>query len=169
VTPTLRLLVAAALLGAASFDAATAANGELSPPRGYRQWFHVNSQVVDKDSPLFDVFGGMHNIYLSPGGVPALRDGKAYPDGTVFVDDVHAFTIDKGAYVEGERKLLAVMVRNAKKYAKTGGWGFQAWVSGDAKRPAVSDPVKQCFGCHTQVLSIPRPEEHQYVFSTYIP
>jgi Cytochrome P460 len=169
VSLTLRHLAVAALLGTVGFDAAAIADAGLSPPRGYRQWFHVNTQIVDKNSPLYEIFGGMHNIYLSPGGVSALKDGKKYPDGTIFVDDVHAFTVDKDSYVEGERTLLAVMVRDAKKYTTTGGWGFQAWVNGNAKSPAVSDPVKQCFGCHTQTLAIPRPEEHQYVFSTYIP
>jgi hypothetical protein len=31
------------------------------------------------------------------------------------------------------RKVLAVMVKDSKKYAPTGGWGFQFWVGGDPK------------------------------------
>ena len=98
-----------------------------------------------------------------------LKSGRPYPRGTIFADDIHEFTVNDGAYVEGERKVLAVMVRDAEKYAATGGWGFQAWLEGDPKKPVVTDAAKQCFGCHTQKLAIPRPEEHRYVFSTYMP
>jgi hypothetical protein len=159
--------LAAAL--AAGFGAAAIADTPLTPPKGFRQWFHVNSEVVTKDSALFDAFGGVHNVYLSPSGVPMLKNGKPYPDGTVFVDEIRAFTIQDGTYVPGDRKVLAVMVRNRKKYATTGGWGFQAWAATDPKKPLVTDAAKQCFGCHTQKVAIPRPGWHEYIFSTYIP
>jgi hypothetical protein len=162
-------LAVAAALAAAGFGVTALADTPLSPPRHFRHWFHVNSQVVTKDSVLFEDFGGVHNVYLSPGGVPMLKNGKPYPDGTIFVDDIRSFTIQDGTYVPGERKVLAVMVRNARKYAATGGWGFQAWDGGDAKKPLVTDPAKQCFGCHTQKVAIPRPGWHEYVFSTYMP
>lgn len=168
-SPIRTLLAVAAALAAAAFGVTALADTPLSPPKHFRQWFHVNSQVVTKDSVLFDDFGGVHNVYLSPGGVPMLKNGKPYPDGTIFVDDIRRFTIQDGTYVPGERKVLAIMVRNTRKYAATGGWGFQAWDEGDAKKPLVTDPAKQCFGCHTQKVAIPRPGWHEYVFSTYIP
>jgi hypothetical protein len=65
--------------------------------------------------------------------------------------------------VEGSRKAVATMVKDAKKYAATGGWGFQAWGEGDAKKPLVTDAAKQCYACH-------EPKKGQdYVYSTYIP
>lgn len=163
---TTRLFAAASVALAvvvADVGATAVADTKLSPPKNYRLWFHVNTSIVDKSSPLFATLGGLHNIYLSPGGLAMLKNDRPYPDGTSFVDDIHEFTITDGTYVEGERKALAVMVRNAKKYAATGGWGFQAWIAGDAKKPIVTDPAKQCFACHTQ------KKDHQYVFSTYIP
>ena len=167
-TPIRSIFLAAGAL-ASGLSAAAIADTPLSPPKGYRTWFHVNTMVIDTQSPLFPALGGMNNVYLSPGGVAMLKNGRPYPDGTTFVDDIHEFAVKDGTYVEGERKVLAVMVRNARKYAATGGWGFQAWAAGDAKKPLVTDPVKQCFGCHTQQIAIPRPAEHQYIFSTYIP
>jgi hypothetical protein len=168
-TPIHRLLAAAAAVAAAAWGAAATADTPLAPPKNFRQWFHVNSEVVTKDSVLFEDFGGIHNVYLSPGGVRMLKNGKPYPDGTVFVDDIRAFTIQDGTYVPGDHKVLAVMVRNAKKYAATGGWGFQAWAGGNPEKPLVTDAAKQCFGCHTQKVAIPRPGWHEYVFSTYLP
>jgi Cytochrome P460 len=169
VTPIRSIFFAAGALAAIGLGSAAIADTSITPPKGYRMWFHVNTLVVDKQSPLFEAFGGINNVYLSPGGVAMLKNGRPYPDGTTFVDDIHEFTVKDGSYFEGERKVLAVMVRNTKKYAATGGWGFQAWAAGDPKKPLVTDPVKQCFGCHTQKIAIPRLAEHQYVFSTYIP
>lgn len=54
----------AALLYAAGGFAAQAAD-DLKIPTGYRSWFHVNTLVIDKASPLFDALGGMHNIYIN--------------------------------------------------------------------------------------------------------
>jgi hypothetical protein len=81
----------------------------------------------------------------------------------MFVTDLHEFTVQDGSYVEGPRKALAVMVKDAKKYQSTGGWGFQLFVGGDPKKPLVTDAATQCFGCHES------RKENDYVFSTFIP
>jgi hypothetical protein len=158
----LRLLSATlGLFAVASFPAESA--DDIKPPSGYRHWFHVNTMVVDKASPLFEGLGGMHNVYTNTTGEAALRKGGPYPNKSMFVTDLHDFTISDGSYVEGARKGIAVMVKDAKKYASTGGWGFQFFEGGDAKKPAVTDPAKQCFACH-------EPKKDQdYVYSTYIP
>jgi Cytochrome P460 len=158
----LRLLSATlGLLAVAALPAESA--DDIKPPSGYRHWFHVNTMVVDKASPLFDGLGGMHNVYVNTTGEAALKKGGPYPNKSMFVTDLHDFTIADGSYVEGARKGIAVMVKDAKKYASTGGWGFQFFVGGDPKMPAVTDAAKQCFGCH-------EPKKDQdYVYSTYIP
>jgi hypothetical protein len=158
----LRLLSATlVLLAAATFPAEPA--DDLKPPSGYRQWFHVNTMIVDKASPLFKDLGGMHNVYLNAAGLDALKKDKPYPNKSMFLTDLHEFTVTDGSYVEGTRKALAVMVKDSKKYASTGGWGFQLWEGGDPKKPVVTDAAKQCFECHQ-----PR-KDHDYVYSTYIP
>jgi hypothetical protein len=155
------------LLGAALFVAiapfAAESADDFKFPAGYRSWFHVNTMVVDKASPLFDQIGGMHSVYVNSRGQAALKKGVPFPDKTVFVSDVHEVTMSDGSYVEGMRKGLAVMVKGQKKYASTGGWGFQLWAGGDPKKAVVTDAAKQCFECH-------QPKKDQdYVFSTYIP
>jgi hypothetical protein len=137
--------------------------GDLTPPRGYRNWFHVNTMIVDKASPLFDALGGMHNVHVNSVGEPALRKGGPYPDGTVFLTDLHDYAVVDGSYVEGALKGLAVMAKDSKKYASTGGWGFQFWLGGDPKKPAVTNATKQCFECH-----LPKKDQ-DYVYSTFIP
>jgi hypothetical protein len=136
---------------------------DLTPPSGYRNWFHVNTMVVDKASPLFESLGGMHNVYVNATGEEALKRGSRYPDKSMFVTDLHDFAVSDGSYVEGARKGIAVMLKDSKKYASTGGWGFQFWEAGDPNKPAVTNAMKQCFECH-------QPKKDQdYIYSTYIP
>src|SRR5215831_10719020 len=87
---------------------------DIKPPTGYRHWFHVNTMIVDKASPLFESLGGMHNVYVNSAGEAALKKGGPYPDRAMFVTDLHDFSISDGSYVEGARKALAVMVKDSK-------------------------------------------------------
>jgi hypothetical protein len=83
-------------LGAVS---AMAAGDDVPFPNGFRDWFAVNSMIVTKDSPIFGQIGGMHIIYVNAKGLPALKAGGPfpYPDGTVFADDVHEFSVKDGS------------------------------------------------------------------------
>jgi len=153
------------LLGAVT---AQTAGYDVPFPKGFRDWFVVNSMIVTKDSPIFDQIGGMHIIYLNSKGLETLKNGGPfpYPDGTVFADDVHDFSVKDGSYVEGSKKAVTVIVKDANKYATTGGWGFQVWAGGDPAKPLLPDAahaVQACFACHT-------PQKGQdYTFSHYIP
>ena len=137
-------------------------------PNGLRDWFFVNSLTATADSPLFGHVAGVHHIYVNARGLPALKAGGPfpYPDGTVFADDVHEFSVKDGADLEGAKKFVTVMVKDTKKYATTGGWGVQVWAAGDptkAQIPDLAHSVEACFVCHT-------PQKAQdYTFSTYIP
>jgi hypothetical protein len=96
-------LLSAAVVGSiAPFAAESASDLEL--PASYRDWYHVNTMVIDKGSPLFEAMGGMHNVYINSTGETALKKGEPYPDKTVFLVDLHAFTIADGSYVEGPRR-----------------------------------------------------------------
>jgi hypothetical protein len=157
----LGLLCAAVLLAVSSFAAESA--DDIEPPVRYRNWFHVNAMVVDKASPLFEELGGLHHVFINSTGEGALERGGPYPDKTIFIDDVHEFSVSEGTYIEGPRKALAVMIKDKSKYAATGGWGWQAWAGGDSKKPLVTDATKQCFECHQA------KKDQDYVYSTYIP
>jgi hypothetical protein len=41
--------------------------------------------------------GGMHNVYVNSTGETALKIGEPYPDKTVFLADLHDFTISEGS------------------------------------------------------------------------
>jgi hypothetical protein len=54
------------------------------------------------------------------------------------------------------------MVKDSKKYAATGGWGF-AHFNGREEKPAEKATLKSCFPCHE------RCKDHDLVFTRYSP
>jgi hypothetical protein len=159
------------LFGASS---ATSAADVIPFPNGFSDWFVVNSMSATKESPVFGMVDGMQLIHVNARGLTALKKGGPfpYPDGTIFADDVHEFSVKDGATVEGDKKFVTVMVKDAKKYVSTGGWGFQVWLGGDPSKPQVPDAahaVTACFACHTPHEGPGRMKDQDYVFSTYIP
>jgi hypothetical protein len=129
-------------------------------PDGYREWTHVKSMVIQKGHSLFDAFGGIHHIYANPSGADALRASKAFPDGAVFVFDLLTANTKNNAVVEGPRKVLGVMQKDAARFKETGGWGFEGF-KGDTRDRVVNDPAKECFACH----KADQPQD--FVFSTW--
>jgi len=131
-------------------------------PNGYREWSHVKSAVIYSDKhPLFSAFGGIHHIYVNKTGLTAAKQGAKYPDGSILVFDLLHNEDADGAYVEGARKVVAVMQKNAQKYKATGGWGYQAFKAGNAAEPVVTDATTQCFACHQS------RKDNDFVFSRF--
>lgn len=97
--------------------------------------------------------------------IAAARKGRTnpWPDGAilgklVWKDATHkkwAKATIPGKFVHAE-----FMVKDAKKYAKTGGWGFARWVGTEQKPYGKNaDFVQKCFGCHQPV------KYNDYVFT----
>lgn len=126
---------------------AFAENTKVPYPEGYRNWYHVKSMVIQPGHPLADPFQGIHHVYANSKARQGLQNGT-YPDGSVLVFDLLEYTEKDNAGAEGKRKLTGVMKKDAKKYTKTGGWGFEGF-SGDSKTERlVSDGGDSCFACH---------------------
>jgi hypothetical protein len=143
---------------------ASANDGVKMPVNFEHDGYLANSMLVTKEPNNTGLKPGVHLIYVNPAGLDRLKQGGStkYPDGTVFVDDVREFSVNEGVYHQGGHKFITTMVKDSKKYASTGGWGFQAWLGGDPTKPIVTDPVGQCFTCH-----MPQ-NANDYVFSTYL-
>jgi hypothetical protein len=131
----------------------------------FKHWYLVHSTLITKDDNKLGLIAGVHLIYVNAAGLDRLKRGGAtpYPDGTMFSDDVRDYSAVDGVYVQGAtRKAITLMVKDSKKYASTGGWGFQAWAGGDPTKPIATDSVKQCFNCHV-------PQKAQdFTFSKYL-
>lgn len=139
---------------------AQAADDGVDHPEGYRDWHHVKSMVIGEGHPLFDSFGGIHHLYANDAALDGYRAGGPFPDGAVIVFDLLDAVHDGGAVVEGERKVLGVMQKDAKRFSQTGGWGFEGFAGGDAANRVVGDnAASACFACHTAEAN------HDFVFS----
>ena len=139
------------LLAPSPFSAAQAPVAPNGIPvfEGYRSW-----QAV---SPSFRGDKGQLRIVLgNPTAISAMRDGtRPFPDGTVLAK--LAWTGKKHpkfpvATLPDSFVQVEFMVKDARKYAATGGWGFARFVGNELK-PYGKDAgfVQECFGCHTPV------------------
>ena len=138
---------------------ALAADSQVSYPTGYRNWHHVKSMVIDKGHPLHEAFGGIHHLYANPKAVPGYKSGK-FPDGAIVVFDLLEAKSADNAVTEGARKVVGVMHKDARRFAATGGCGFEGFGGGDRTNRVVQDnAANACFACHAP------QKDHDYVFS----
>jgi Cytochrome P460 len=102
-------------------------------PAGYRDWKVVSvAHEAGKLNSLGIVLG-------NDVAIKAFRAGTLpFPDGRVFGD--------KQSYVPGPPTNVQFEVKDSKKYAATGGWGFGHF-NADGK-PADVALLKTCFPCH---------------------
>ena len=136
---------------------------EVPSPAGYRDWHHVKSMVINPGHPLHDAFGGIHHIYANPKAMKGYGKGK-FENGSVIIFDLLEAKSGDNAVTEGARKVVGVMHKDAKRFAATGGWGFEGF-KGDSKteRAVGKNADSACFQCHVPqkandyVFSKPRP------------
>lgn len=133
---------------------------KVTYPKDYRNWTHVKSMVIQQGHPLFEAFGGIHHIYANGKALEAMTSGKSYPDGAILVFDLLEAKVENNAIVEGPRKVLGVMEKNAKNFSETGGWGFEAFKD-DTQERVVKDPKNDCFSCHASQTKT------DFVFSSF--
>jgi hypothetical protein len=130
-------------------------------PNDPRHWRHVKTMVVySKDNKLFNRFEGLHNVYVNDIGWPSLRNGKPYPDGSMFALDLFGTSTIQGAIEPRARKALYVMKKSSKVYTDTGGWGFEVFQAGQTTG-SLKD-MKDCFSCHA------KQKNKDYVYSEYM-
>jgi Cytochrome P460 len=128
-------------------------------PRGYRQWELI--APAEEAAPLNE----LRAILGNKSAIDAYRNGKLpFPDGTVLVKLAwkHIQSPEFGAAsIPGAATTVQVMVKDSRKYAATGGWGFGRFVDGTAVDEAQH---KTCFACHEAGV-----KGHDYVFTRLAP
>jgi hypothetical protein len=119
-------------------------------PTGYREWTHVKSSVIGPAHANSAAVGGFQHIYANAEAMRGYRT-RSFADGSVIAFDWLQMTEMNGAFVEGPRRQTDVMVRDAKRFAATGGWGFQRYVGSSASERAEAPTPAQCFACHERL------------------
>jgi hypothetical protein len=138
-------------------------------PPGYRDWkmIAVDELAIGKLDQLRAQFG--NDI-----AIEAFKNGKLpFPDGAIIAalhwDRVPSEDNSKvldgpfpGAqsFVVGSAVNVQFMVKDSKKYAATGGWGFADFKDG---KPGDLALHQACFPCHQPAKA------HDYVFTHYAP
>ena len=146
-------------IGALMLASGLALAQDVPYPQGYRDWHHVKSMVLEKGHPLYEAFGGIHHLYANKAAVTGYRKGT-FPDGAVIVFDLLEAKSADAAVSEGDRKVVGVMRKDSKKYASTGGWGFEGFKGDSRERVVGANANTACFACHTS------QKDRDYVFSS---
>jgi hypothetical protein len=139
-------------------------NDAIPYPAGYRQWTHVKSTIIGPKSPAYEKIGGIQHIYANEKGMEGYRTGR-FPEGAILVYDFLKTEDDaysEGRTNEGARRFTSVMVKDSKRYAATGGWGFEEF-RGDSQtdRMIGAEAPTKCYACHTS------QKDRDYVFSAF--
>jgi hypothetical protein len=106
----------------------------------------------------------------------AFQEGKLqFPDGTIIAalhwneasSDENDRVLAMGfpgaglqSFIAGPAVNVQFMVKDSKKYAATGGWGFADFTNG---KPGNESLHKTCFACHEPA------KDRDYVFTRYAP
>jgi len=88
---------------------------------------------------------------------------KPWPDGSVLAKVVWKESIHPNwsqAIVPGEFASAEAMIKDSKKYAGTGGWGFGHW-EGNKLVMHEETKAKECFACHMPM----KDNDYVYTFS----
>lgn len=146
--------------------------GEAAPisgitiPPGYRDWRLIS--VAREEGSLDDIRAVLGNDKA----LKAYRGGKQlpFPDGTIIArlawsydpseENNKAFGRSQSFVAGHPKNGVQFMVKDSRKYASTGGWGFAHFDDGKSADEAV---LKTCFPCHQAVTA------RDLVFTRYAP
>lgn len=153
------------LAGAMIFYTPVRADPKGSPifgviiPEGYRQWEMI---APSQEEGSFNELRGILGNAIS---VKAYRDGTLpFPDGAILVKLAWKRVPSpefSGAFVPGHPTTVQIMVKDSKRYASTGGWGFGRFIE---DQPVDRAQHETCFGCHQANV-----KGHDFVFTRFAP
>jgi hypothetical protein len=136
----------------------------INIPPGYRDWKLIS--VAHEEGNLNDLRALLGNDLA----IKAYREGKLpFPDGTIIARLAWSYVPSEEnnkvfgraqSFVPGPATNVQFMVKDSRKYAATGGWGFAQFKDG---KPVDAALLKTCFSCHEPVKA------RDFVFTQYAP
>lgn len=134
-------------------------------PSGYRDWKLVS--VAHEEGELKDIRAILGNDVA----IKAYRDRKLpFPEGTIIArlawshdvleENNKAFGRPQSFVAGAPKNGIQFMVKDSKKYAATGGWGYAHFDDG---KPAGEALLTKCHPCHQAI------KDRDYVFTKYTP
>lgn len=165
-----RITLSAALAGIASVALIAAAyRGEKSSPAapvfgvtlpdGYHDWQLI--APAQEAAP----FNELRVVVGNAVAMRAFRDNqRPFPDGTVLVKRAWKRVPSAdfaSASIPGAATTVQVMVKDSRRFASTGGWGYGRFIDG---RPVDEAQHRTCHACHEA-----RVKDRDYVFTRLAP
>jgi Cytochrome P460 len=133
-------------------------------PEGYRDWKLIS--VAHEAGKLNDLRAVLGNDIA----IKAYREGKLpFPDGAIIArlawkytasDENNSVFGSPQSFVAGDPTNVQFMVKDSKRYAATGGWGYMQFNDGVAVEASA---LTGCYGCHVPVKA------RDYLFTRYAP
>ncbi|MEZ2144254.1 cytochrome P460 family protein [Bradyrhizobium sp. DN5] len=128
-------------------------------PPGYKQWELI--APAEEAAPLDE----LRAVVGNQTAIDAYQAGKLpFPDGSILVKRAWKRKQSPefaSATIPGAATTVQVMVKDSKKYAATGGWGFGRFIDG---KPVDAAQHRTCFACHEA-----RAKGRDYVFTRLAP
>lgn len=134
----------------------------ITPPVGYRDWRLIS--VAHEAGPLNDFRAMLGNDVA----IDAYRSGtRPFPDGTIIARLSWAYDSSaannkafgrRQSFVAGKPINVQFSIRDSKKYALSGGWGYAQFNDDKPTNVAV---YTGCFSCHKAA------QNRDFVFSQY--
>lgn len=159
----LAVIASAAVLGIPASETASGSPRPASPiygvqlPEGFREWPFI--APAREAAPLDE----LRVVVGNPKALGAYRDGVLpFPDGSVLVKLAwkHESSPDFApASIPGAATTVQVMVKDSRKYAATGGWGYGRFING---QPVDEAQHQSCHACHAALV-----KDRDFVFTRY--
>ena len=155
--------VAAVSISSAALSTPAPAGAAVSPiygiaiPEGSRGWELIAPAL--EDAP----FDELRVVLGNPVAVDAFKRGvRPFPDGSTLVKLAWKRTPSAefaSATVPGDATTVQIMVKDSKRFAATGGWGFGRFIGG---QPVDEAQHRTCFACHDAKV-----RDRDWVFTRY--
>jgi hypothetical protein len=137
------------------------AEGELILPKNFEKWVYVGSPLTPNALNGGKAnFPEYHNVYIQPWAYDEYQKTNVFPQGTIFFkelqltlpgqnpDGSRAEPSGRG-YFPGPLNGADVTVKDSKRYADTGGWGYYNFHHSEPKAPTAKlRPKEECAYCH---------------------
>jgi hypothetical protein len=139
------------------------ASGDLILPKNniWREWVFVGEPLTPNALNGGNAnFPEYHNVYIEPGSYEIYKKTGEFPDGTIMFKELQltlpgenpdgSRTEQSGrGYFPGAFNGADVTVKDTKRYADTGGWGYYNFNHHEPKAPtATVQPRDKCAFCH---------------------
>jgi hypothetical protein len=137
-------------------------DGSLLLPKNWHSWVFVGAPLtpnaLNGGQATFPEF---HNVYMEPGSYAIYKRTGVFPEGTIFFKELQ-LTLPPAEFPDGSRTEPSgrgyfggpfngadVGVKDTKRYAASGGWGYYSFNHHEPKAPsAMLKPKEECAACH---------------------